>query len=511
MKTSASFLVVAGLLAFAVPAFPAAKPNVMLITVDDMGSWETVGSFGGPIAGATPNMDRLATEGIRFIHAHCVVAVCYPDRNAINSGRYPFNSGGEGFYPLRVPNVPILPGELKKAGYRVGLINKLPHDMPYKDFRWDVTVSTPRNPESFYQETKKFIEEAKAKGQPFYLMNNSTDPHRPFHNSNQEQAKAVKETGKAQTRKAGKQAAKGEGGDAEVVDSGGSAMPSRVYTTAEVKPWGHLPDLPPIREEIAQYFSSVRRCDDTLGAMMRAVKDAGVEENTLVIFLSDNGPSFPFSKANCYPVSTRTPLILRWPGHIKPGLKDVNDMVCTIDLMPTILDAAGVPLPPDLDGLSLRPSFEGKSLPGRDIMFTVMGQTSSKLNLPTRCAQTPQFCYLYNPWSNGKRICRTESQGGLTWAAMQAAAKTDPAMADRCNFYTYRAREEFYDLTKDPHSLKNLIADPQYAKEIERFRGELEKWMVRTKDPALEAFRNRTSAEAQEKFMAKVIADCGGK
>jgi N-sulfoglucosamine sulfohydrolase len=490
------------------------KPNIMLITADDMGSWESVGVFGCPIPGVTPNIDRLASQGIRFPHAHCAQSICYPDRNAISTGRYPFRSGGEGFYPLRFPSVPILPDELKKAGYRVGMFNKVPHGMPYKDFPWDVAVPVGggRNPAAFYKETLKFIQESAAKGQPFYLMNNSTDPHRPFYNSAQRKGAgkkaAAEKAGKGQ--KAAKKAGGGPAGESEGVQEGGSAEPSHVYTASEIKPWGFLPDLPEIRQELAQYYSSVRRCDDTLGAILRAIADAGVEQNTLVIFLSDNGPSFPFSKANCYPVSTRTPLILRWPGHIKPGTA-ASDMVCTVDLMPTMLEAAGVPPPPGMDGISLRPAFAGEKLPGRDIMVTVMGQTSGKLNLPARCVQDPDFCYIYNPWSDGKRICKTESQAGLTWKAMEAAAQTNRDIADRCRFYSFRAREEFYDLRSDPHCLKNLANDTKYAEEISRLRTALDRWMESKQDPALDAFRQRDCQEAQDAFLRKVIAELGGK
>ena len=82
---------------------------------------------------------------------------------------------------------------------------------------------------------------------------------------------------------------------------------------------GFLPDLPNVRKEMAQYYSSAHRCDETVGEVLRALKESGLEDSTLVMFLSDNGISMPFGKSNCYLTSTRTPWLVRWPGKVKPG------------------------------------------------------------------------------------------------------------------------------------------------------------------------------------------------
>ena len=120
-----------------------------------------------------------------------------------------------------------------------------------------------------------------------------------------------------------------------------------------------------------------------------------------------------------------------------------------------------------------------------------------------RCVQNHRFAYIFNPWSDGERIFRNESQSGLTFKAMQAAVKTDPEIAARVRLFQYRLVQEFYDVANDPDALHNLIDDPKYEKEIEKMRSELLEWMKRTNDPALQALQNHTSPEALKKFMAE--------
>ncbi len=122
--------------------------------------------------------------------------------------------------------------------------------------------------------------------------------------------------------------------------------------------------------------------------------------------------------------------------------------------------------------------------------------------VPMRCVQDRRFGYIFNPWADGKRVFRNESQSGRTMKAMAAAAKNDPDIAARVKLFLYRVVEEFYDFEKDPDALLNLIEDPTYKIEIDRLRAALEAWMERTGDPALEAFRNRASPEALAEFMA---------
>lgn len=463
-------------------------PNLLLITADDM-NWDAVGAFGCPDPDTTPNIDRLAAEGMRFNHGHVNIAVCWPSRSAMMTGRYPHRSGGEGFFNLRQHDVPILPALLRDGGYRVGILGKHGHSTPYKDFQWDVAydqgdLGQGRNPAIYQKRAGEFMRASKETNQPFFLMLNSHDPHRPFYGND----------------------------DASWYErADGAAKPSRAFQPEEVTTPGFLTDLPEVRREIAEYYSSVRRCDDTVGATLDVLRELGLEDNTLVLFLSDNGMAFPFAKTNCYLNSTRTPWIMRWPEKIRPGAIDSKHFVTGIDIMPTFLEAAGVQLPEGMDGQSFMPVLAGESQQDREFAFTQFHQTAGRKNYPMRCVQNTRFGYIFNPWSNGERVFHNESQSGRTFAAMRDAAEQDPDIAARVELFLHRVPEEFYDFENDPNALNNLIDDPAYQEQINHLRTELETWMEQTKDPALACFRERESVQARESFVKQVDQELPAK
>ncbi len=459
------------------------RPNVLLLTADDM-NWNAVGAFGCPVPGTTPHLDRLAAGGIRFERGHVTIAVCQPSRNVLMTGRYPHRSGGEGFFRLRHPDVPILPDLLRKAGYRVGILGKVGHSTPYAAFQWDLAHDMPalgwgRNPGVYAGFAKGFFEEARRAKRPFFLMANSHDPHRPFFGNDRE---AWYKPGKTPV----------------------AVRPSRVFSPGEVEVPGFLADLPDVRLEISEYYASVRRCDDTMGAILKALKESGFERETLVLFLSDNGMAFPFAKTNCYLHSTRTPWIVRWPGRVAPGSVDRDHFVSGIDLMPTVLEAAGVPPPEGMDGVTFMPLLRGEPQAGRDKVYTQFHRTAGRKDYPMRCVQTRRFGYLYNAWADGQTVFKNESQAGRTMKAMREAAGSDAALAARVDLFLHRVPEELYDFVKDPDALKNLADDPAHRETLEAMRRDLEAWMERTDDPALEAFRRRDDPAARAALLKRL-------
>ena len=456
-------------------------PNVLLITVDDM-HWQSPRCFGGRTPESTPRIDRLAEEGRRYLHAHVTLAVCTPSRAALLTGCYPQRSGVEGFQRIR-PEIPTLPAVLKENGYLSATIGKSlgQQEILRWDREGDALNKGWRSPSAYRAFVSGFLARARKEGRPFFLMANVHDPHRPYH---------------------------GTAGDAKLAASREYPWtpPSRVYTPEEVERPGFLPDLPDVRRELAQYYSSVRRADDTIGAVLDTLAESGLESNTLVLFLSDNGMSFPFAKTNCYLHSTRTPWIVRWPGVVEPGGLDRKHFVSGIDFMPTVLEAAGIEPTSRMDGSSFLPLLEGRKQEGRDRVFTQFNHIHGKNPYPMRSVQNARFSYIFNPWSNGNRKYFAEPLMGLTYPAMKAAAETDEEIADRVRMLEYRTVEEFYDLEKDPDSLDNRIGDPELASTIDTLRGELALWMKEHGDPALSALENRSDPAALEDFMAQYTA-----
>jgi N-sulfoglucosamine sulfohydrolase len=458
------------------------RPNILIVTVDDM-AYNSVGVFGCRLPGITPNIDRLANEGMRFTYAFTNTAVCQPCRQSIMTGRYPHNNGSEGFEPIDL-DVPTLSGELKKAGYVNGILGKEIHHQPVESFFWDFIPfktekdsvwrkSSSRTPAAFHDYSAMFFAMAKSQDKPFFLIANSHDPHRPFIGSKDDSAENKK-----------------------------YPLPvTRQFRPEEIDVFGYLPDIPDVRKEVAQYYGNVYRADQSIGAVLKALKESGLEENTLVVFLSDHGAAFPFSKSQCYFNSNRTPLIMKWPKKIKPGSVDSMHLVSGIDIMPTIMEAVKLRSVPAMDGRSYLPLLYGKKQKQRDYVFTTYYQIFGNTRYPMRCLQNKRYGYIYNFWSDGKLGISGDATGGLTWKAMKNAAKDDQVIAERVELFNHRVPEEFYDFKNDPDALHNLIHDPAYAAEIQQFRNNMLAVMKDCKDPAFQAFLNREQPGVIREFM----------
>ncbi len=463
------------------PFFSYRPPDFLLITADDM-NWNSPGCFGSSASNPTPNIDKLAERGMRFANAHVTIAVCLPCRATLMTARYPHRSGAKGFEPIK-NDVPEIQTLLQDAGYKTTVIGKTRHASAGRKLNWSTQsdfeqLGHGRNPDLYYKYTKIFLKNTENK--PFFLVVNADDPHRPFHGSKQ------------------------EGYHPKFKNSPRDyPPPSRVYHAGEITVPGFLPDLPDIRTETAQYYSSVRRCDDVVGKILQALEETGRRQNTFITFLSDHGMSLPFAKTNCYLNSTKTPLIVCWPGKIKPQTVETKNFISSIDFMPTILDAANLPAPSGMDGSSFLPLLLGQKKYHRDKVFTQFYKTSAQKPYPMRSVQNERFGYIFNPWSDGKTIFYNEAQNGLTWDAMVDAARTKPEVEKRVNFYKYRTLEEFYDYKKDPDALNNLIDDFRYQDKIDYLREELLRWMEKTRDPALNVFKNRYSDRHRKRFMAE--------
>lgn len=451
-----------------------ARPNILLITVDDL-NWDSLGVTGSPVRNVSPNVDRLAREGMRFTRAHVTVAICQPSRNVLMTGRYPQNTGALGFEDIR-PDVPSLVEALATAGYYTGLMAKTGHVLPSRSAAWKEIVTSRelkngRSPELYLARTRAFLVKARDSGRPFFLMLNSQDPHRPFPGSQQEE--------NFKARDAGRQDAQYGGGFPDV---------EHAYAPSEIVVPGFLPDLPEIRRELAQYYTSVRRADDTTGAALRALDESGLRDRTLVIWLSDNGAALPFAKANVWLNSTRTPLIVRWPQVVKPATEDDRHLLGGVDLAPTILEAAGLPSLPGAEGRSFVPLLRGSRQSGRDYVFTQIDEVNSGASYPMRAVTGRRYGYIFNAWADGKTEMRVESMVGLTFPAMREAAALRPDIAARVRHFVNRSKEELYDYTSDPHALRNLIDDRSHQATATAHRQILLRHMKQSADPQLGAF-----------------------
>ena len=369
---------------------------------------------------------------------------------------------------------------MKGAGYFTAIRGKVAHSTPYSPFGWHLVLDKPagggaahpKDPASYRRSTERGIRSAQEAGKPFCLVINVADPHRPFY---------------------------AEGRDGETIAD--AHQPSRVFTPEEVPTPRFLFEDPVVRKELAHYYSSVRRAEDCVGQILAALEASGQNDQTVVMFLSDHGMPLPFAKTQLYHHSTHTPLVIRWPGVTQAGAIDAAHMVSAVDFLPTLLDVAGISPPQGLHGRSFAPLLKGHSQADREMVVKEYNENAGGSRDPMRAIQTRRFLYLFNPWSNGKRIMQTATSGTPTYRRFRELAAADPALGARHKLYQYRVVEEFYDVEHDPDCLKNLIDDPAHAAQRDQLRRDLEAWMVKTADPMLEVFRRREDSAFREAYV----------
>jgi len=432
---------------------------------------------------------------------------------------YPSSYGSVGFWPMQNGTSTAV-SRLHDAGYLTATFHKFWHMKPYSSFPWDLTEDNTflegktkgrigRSPTLLGEATKQTIAAAKSSNKPFFLVVNSADTHKPF-----------------------------AGGQAErnIMDREHVDEPSRTYNASEVNIPAPLPDLPGVRSDLAEYASSMRRLDDTVGKCLEALDAAGVADDTVVMFVSDNGMPMPFGKFETYRDSLNGPLVARWPGRFTPGV-DAESLVSLIDIAPTIIEIAGADALPDIDGRSLLPLIdEQPDLVWRDVVVgtryedimygagkvckTVLSsmhrfdckltliyfssiqlsdadrerlrelgwvdapENKMKRTMNKRGITDGEFHYIYNHFFDGANLVEAfPYNGGRSYKAMQEAAVTDGDMAARLEFYKYRAQEEFYNTISDPGAMNNLINDPTVMVDIANLKEKLLDWMLETNDP----------------------------
>ncbi len=468
-----------------------AKMNVLMLTVDDM-NCNSVGAFGSPVPGTTPNIDKLAADGIQFNHAHVHASSCVPSRNIVMTGRYLYNSGIEGFYgvPSDIVKNPTIPEWLQDNGYFTMILNKESHSTPHYPFAaWDIDFKqkgvegNSRHPDNFYRYTKEGIEVAKAAGKPFFYNVNINDPHLPIYNWSPK---------------------KGEGLNRQDVDN----PPSRIYTPEEIVVPGFLPDTPTVRQELAAYYSTVRRADDSVASVIQALRDTGTYDNTIIVFFSDHGMPFPFAKTAMWYHSTHTPFIVRWPGVTKSGAVDDQHVLGTVDIFPTLVEGIGGKSPEGLDGRSFLDLLKGKTQSGREYAFTMYEENVGGNRQPMRSVISRTHGYIFSPWSDGERQFATATRGMASTKEIQRIAEAgDEAMQQRYDLFLHSTPEQFFDYENDVDGLNNLIDNPEYKNLVVRFRRQLATLMRRTNDPLLEIFENRDDKESTQAYLTRLDAE----
>ena len=452
---SASF----GLIAEGHTAQKPDRPNIMIIMADDMG-YSDLGCYGGEIQ--TPNIDKLAAEGVLFNHAYTTAPQCVPSRSSMLSCRNVLDVQMLRFSAPLDKGVVTFPELLRDAGYYTGICGRSYH----LDGSGNRPAETQQVFDEFGMETFKnrvdyvktggnkqvltqFIEflDSKPGDKPFFMWANYSDPHRIF--------------------------------DAKEFEP----APESIHLPAR------FPDTKLLREDFAGYLGEINRLDTWVSQLVEELKKRGVFENTFIVFVGDNGGALLRGKGTLYDYGIHVPLIVRYPAGAKQGIVS-NILVSGTDIGSTMLEIAGVKPDPKMTGKSFKKALNGDETENHEYLFAVRGAhgsslpgTSSAFDL-SRVIFNQKYKFIYNPMFN-LPYHPVDFAGGEMWKDLQqqfAENKLEPRFSKTAIFTKERPMFEFFDKQKDPDEFENLSGNEQYKEQEHNLKAALQRWMIIYRD-----------------------------
>lgn len=436
------------------------RPNFIIIIADDM-AWNDSGAYGHPSL-STPNIDRLAAEGMKFNQAFVTASSCSPSRASIITGRYPHATGAEQLHwPLPRNSVTFV-NWMRQSGYWTAAAGKwhlgnavkshfnLVLEADTRGFQLPTGVSaeeaarlkqmTAGKNASGCEDWMRALR-SRPKGKPFMLWLAALDPHRDYE----------------------------------------EGINPRPVAPEEVVLPPYIPDRPEVRKDFALYYDEIRRLDSYVGLLMSELESAGVSGNTCVLFISDNGRPFPRDKCTLYDSGVKTPWIVWWPSKVKGG-SVTESVVSAVDIAPTFLELAGVRgRPSTLQGTSFAAVLNDPRAKVRDYAFAE--RHWHDFEAYGRAARDGRYKYIRNyyfdlpltPPADALRSPTFRAMQGLHEQGMLAGPKT------AC-FVLPRPYEELYDTQADVHEMSNLINDPRHLSALRRLRKAMDDWREETRD-----------------------------
>lgn len=411
----------------------AARPNVLWIVADDL-SFE-IGVYGDPLA-HTPNIDRLAAEGVRYTNAFSTAGVCAPSRVALMTGTFATSMGAHhmrsldgGYQPVPSPDVKTFTEPLRAAGYWASSLTKL--DYQFSGIGDGAPRTNWDDPSADWR--------GRAPGQPFFAHVTAFETHESF-----------------------------------------LLVQRPVETDPDaVKLPPYYPDTPAVRHDLAQHYDNVARLDARVGEILATLEEDGLADDTVVFFFSDNGRGLPRDKRWVYDGGIHLPLIVRWPGKLDAGTVS-EELVSWVDLAPTALALAGLAVPPHMQG---RVFLGDRREPEPEFVFAAEDRHDEATDR-IRAVRDRRWKYVrnYQPETPyGQPIAFRDRI-----ATMQEIFRLHDAgqLFPPADWY-YRATkpvEELYDTLADPYEVENVATRPEHAVRLESMRAAHERWVVETGD-----------------------------
>jgi uncharacterized sulfatase len=433
------------------------RPNILWISAEDLSP--DLGVYGDGYS-RTPNLDKFAAEGARYVNAFSAAPVCAPSRSAIITGMYPTTIGSMHMRSKAVPPpyVKAFTEYLRAAGYYCTNNAKT-------DYNFEAPPGN-RPPDTVWDETSRNAHwrNRPDKSQPFFAVFNHEVTH-------EGQVRSDEAAYKRNTA---------------------ALKPEDFHDPAKVTVPPYYPDTPVVRKNIARYYDLITALDYQITRLLRQLEEDGLADNTIVFFWGDHGRGLTRGKRWVYDSGTRVPLMIRWPGRIKPGTVE-DRVVSLMDLGPTVLSLAGIRPPAHMQAQAFLGQYAARP---REFAFSHRDRMDETYDM-MRAVRDKRYRYIKNFYPGrpyAQYIAYMEEMPILQ--EMRRLYKDhfnalSPAYGKALNetqllyFRPEKPTEELYDLTTDPHEVKNLAASPAHQDVLKRMRAALDQWQKETKDLGL--------------------------
>ena len=488
------------------PAF-SERPNILWIDIDDQSPWYNV--YGDKTV-STPNLDALANEGVVFERAYAASPVCAPSRSAMITGVYPIRAGTHDMRAGRVPDYQIhLPKEIttvpeimRKAGYETYNAHKDDYNFAY-DRRNLYSFGNPMHPyspgsrddEARKSDSKKGGYKAVSKKQLMEMGFTAEKADKMLAELNKDKGtgkvnyKGLRGNGSWRDVKEGPffgQLSIPGGKSVEKINEQLRSYGLQPVDPADVRVPAQYPDIPQVRQHVANHYNSVQRTDHKVGELVQQFKDEGLWGNTVFILYSDHGSDLPRSKGYVYKEGLHIPFIISAPCMDIIGSAGRSDLVNLMDIAATTLGLAGIEIPEFMDAKDIFAKDYH-----RDYIYSSSDRWGNVIDR-ARSVTGEQFHYIRNfkldrplfNWGAYEMVAKMRDPDGTTTSLMAMRRMADEGKLQGAQMapYSERVAEELYDLKNDPDEVNNLAADPAYQKQLIKMRKALLYWIADTDD-----------------------------
>ena len=432
-----------GVMALATNCFAQDSPNVIIFLADDI-CYNDLETYGSPNT-STPNLTALAESGIKMNNCFQTSAMSSPTRHALYTGLYPVRSGAVPNHTFVYDNVKSFVQYFGENGYRTALYGKQ-HISPRKVFAYDY-LGNYQNGKMNFKAIEKYLTSSESKKSPFFMVIASNEAHGPYNCGNPDK-----------------------------------------WTNEELILPEYFVDTPRTRTEYRKHIAEIEVMDKQVGEVRSMLKENGLEDNTIFVFLSEQGNSFPFAKWTCYAQGLKSGMLISYPDRLAKGI-EMDALVEYVDVMPTLMELAGLEYQKkDFDGESMCRLLDEKVKEHKKRVYGLHSNTGVQNGSPLygiRSVMDKKFHYIRNllpeeRYYNGIVGCPW-------WQEWEQKAKAGDVFAEsQLHKYQWRECEELYDVENDPYELNNLAEDPKYRRVLRRMRKQLNAWMESQGDKGIQ-------------------------